>query len=100
MKLDNLTDAEHELQTVINDATELLKQRDAQRKETALEKARELLAAAGLTLKDLTTKRVAKKAPTTFKPKTYHVYQHPDNQALKANGTGVKPSVECPDCVR
>lgn len=87
MKIDLKILTDDELREVIAGATELLKQRDTERKETALEAARELLAAAGLTMKDLATKRPAKKQGY----KSGHTYQHPDDKTVVWNGTGVRP---------
>jgi len=90
-----------ELQTTIEQATKLLKQRDEDRKAKAIvdaramqakasNEARVILEAAGLSLKDLNGKGKRRAA----KPATYHTghtYQHPVNKALLWNGKGKKP---------
>jgi DNA-binding protein H-NS len=89
MKLDTLDALQDtELQAVIARCNELLKQRDKQRKDEALEQARVTLAAVGLSLKDLNGR-------TKSKPSVvYHggkQYQHPSNKALIWKGKGQKP---------
>ena len=86
--LDALQD--DELRVVIEQSQELLKQRDDERKAKALSDARAMLAAAGLTLKDLNGKGKSKAA----KGPVYHgghTYQHPTNQALTWTAKGKKP---------
>lgn len=54
MKLDTLNELkDEELQAVIARSDELLKQRDRERKDKAMEEARAILAGAGLSLKDI-----------------------------------------------
>ena len=87
--LDALQD--EELRTVIEQSEGLLKKRDEDRKAKAIEQARATLAAAGLTLKDLTGKGKSKMA----KGPVYHggrTYQHPTNKALTWNAKGKKPT--------
>jgi DNA-binding protein H-NS len=92
MKLDTLDALEDaDLRAIINRSEELLKLRDEDRKSKALSDARTLLAAAGLSLKDVASRgkgaRHAKGAP-------YHagtLYQHPSNKALVWNAKGQKP---------
>ena len=91
MKLDTLEGfSDGELQAVISRAQELLKQHDTERKEKALSEARALLAAAGLSLKD-----VARKAPVAkAKSAVYNSgrkYQHPADKTLVWPGKGKKP---------
>lgn len=67
----------------------LLKTRDDDRKEKAMDEAREMLAAVGLTLKDLAgAKAKVAKGPQY---KGGHVYQHPTNKTLVWRGKGQKP---------
>ena len=84
--------ADDELEGVIARCNELLKQRDRQRKDKALEEARAILASAGLSLKD-----IASGKPKNGKGKgpNYHAgkqYQHPSNKALTWNAKGQKPN--------
>lgn len=86
--LNELQDAE--LRAVIEQSEGLLKQRDESRKAKAIEDARAVLAAAGLSLKDLNGKGKSKMA----KGPVYHgghTYQHPTNKALTWNAKGKKP---------
>jgi DNA-binding protein H-NS len=79
-----------ELETFIEQARTLLKQRDEDRKAKAISAARATLAAVGLTLKDLNGKARSKNG----KGAVYHsgrTYQHPANRALTWNGKGKKP---------
>jgi hypothetical protein len=70
-------------------ADKLLKNRDDERKERALEAARATLAAVGLTLKDLgKAKTKAVKGPQY---KAGELYQHPTNKALTWRAKGQKP---------
>jgi DNA-binding protein H-NS len=87
--LDALQD--DELRVVIEQSQGLLKKRDEDRKAKAIEQARATLAAAGLTLKDLSGKGRAKgsKGPTY---RGGHTYQHPVNRALTWNAKGKKPT--------
>jgi DNA-binding protein H-NS len=87
--LDGLQDAE--LRTTIQQAESLLKQRDADRKAKAIEDARAMLAAAGLTLKDLNGKSRPKSAKGSAY-RTGHHYQHPTNKELVWNAKGKKPN--------
>ncbi len=67
----------------------LKKKRDDDRKSKAMEEARAILAAAGISLKDLNSKSKGR-----AKDKSYHgghVYQHPTNKALTWNAKGKKP---------
>jgi DNA-binding protein H-NS len=86
--LDALQDAD--LRTVIEQSEGLLKRRDGERKAKALEDARSILAAVGLSLKDLggNGKRKSAKGPVYH---AGHTYQHPANKALVWNGKGKKP---------
>jgi DNA-binding protein H-NS len=101
MKLDTL-DAlnDDELRALTAHANELLKLHDDERKAKAIADAkalrvkmladtRALLAQAGLSLKDMGTKK-----PRSGKAPAYHVgrsYQHPANKDLTWNGKGQKP---------
>lgn len=91
MKLDTLNDLkDEELQAVIARSDELLKQRDRERKDKAMENARAILAGAGLSLKD-----IAKPQKNGSKGPVYHAgrqYQHPANKTLMWNGKGQKPN--------
>ena len=93
MKLDSLNDLkDEELQAVIGRSNELLKERDRQRKDKAVEEARAILAGAGLSLKDVAagkTKGGNGKAPAYH---AGHQYQHPTNKGLTWNGKGQKPT--------
>ena len=81
--------ADDDLRAVIARAEELLKQHDTERKDKAMADARAMLAAVGLSLKDLNGKsRKAVKGPI------YHggqVYRHPTDKALTWAGKGKKP---------
>jgi H-NS histone family len=90
MKMDTL-DAlgDGDLRAVIARAEELLAQHDRERKATALEQARAILAGAGLSLRD-----VAAKPKNGTKGPVYHggqTYQHPSNKALVWKAKGQKP---------
>ena len=86
--LNELQDAE--LETTIEQARTLLKQRDEDRKAKALSDAKAMLAAVGLSLKDLSGKAKGRgnKGPAYH---TGHTYQHPANKTLVWNGKGKKP---------
>ena len=90
MKLDSLENLkDEELQAVITRAGELLKEHDRQRKDKALADAGAILAAAGLSLKDVARKGRAKtKAPSY---RGGHQYQHPAKKELLWNAKGQKP---------
>ena len=88
--LETLSDGE--LQGVIARCNELLKQRDRQRKDKALEEARAILAGAGLSLRDVA---IGKPKNGNGKGPVYHAgkqYQHPSNKALTWNAKGQKPN--------
>jgi hypothetical protein len=88
MKLDTLDGLnDNELQAVIARSQELLKTHDEERKAKALADARLILAAAGLSLKDIGKAKPAKTPPY----KGGHLYQHPANKALVWNAKGQKP---------
>jgi hypothetical protein len=87
--LETLTD--EQLQSVITRAGELLKQHDRERKEKALADAQTILASAGLSLRDVTSKG---KGSKISKPPVYrsgHSYQHPTKPELVWNAKGQKP---------
>jgi hypothetical protein len=92
MTLDSL-DAlkDEELQAVIERSQELLKERDRARKDKAVEDARGILAAAGLTLNDIGRKNHGggKKAPAY---RGGRHYQHPAKKELVWNAKGQKPN--------
>jgi hypothetical protein len=92
VKLDSLSDLkDDELQGVIARSNELLKERDRQRKEKALEEARTILAGVGLSLRDVATGKPQKNAG---KGPVYHggrQYQHPTNSGLVWTAKGQKP---------
>ena len=67
----------------------VLKSRDDNRKSKAMEQARATLAAAGLTLNDLTRTKV--RVPQRPKHNAGSSYQHPTNNALIGNGKGQRP---------
>jgi DNA-binding protein H-NS len=79
-----------ELRVVIEQSEGLLKQRDEERKSKALNDARALLTAAGLTLKDLNG-RGKSKVPKGPVYHGGHTYQHPMNKALTWTAKGKKP---------
>jgi DNA-binding protein H-NS len=81
--------SDEDLREVKTLADKLLKNRDDERKDKALEAARATLAAVGLTLKDL-----GKAKTKTAKGPQYkggHSYQHPGNKTLVWNAKGQKP---------
>ncbi len=86
--LDALSDKE--LDEVEAYSQELKKRRDGERKDKAMAEARALLAAVGLSLKDLGARGKGRGG----KGRAYHTgyqYQHPTNKALSWNGKGKKP---------
>jgi DNA-binding protein H-NS len=87
--LDALND--DELRSVIAQSQGLLKKRDQDRKNKALDEARALLASVGLSPKDLNGKAKKKtaKAPL-YKGGT--VYQHPSDKTLVWTAKGQKPN--------
>ena len=90
MKLDSLENLkDDELQAVMARAGELLKDHDRQRKEKALADAGAILAAAGLTLKDVAHKGKARAKVPAYRGGRQ--YQHPTNKALVWNARGQKP---------
>jgi predicted metal-binding transcription factor (methanogenesis marker protein 9) len=70
-------------------ADKLLKHRDEQRKAKALEEARATLAAAGLSLRDLSKARIKPAKGPSYKGG--HAYQHPTNKSLVWRAKGQKP---------
>jgi hypothetical protein len=92
LKEDSLNELpDDELRTIITRCNELLEQRDRQRKDEALEKARAILAGAGLSLKDV----AAGKQKNGIKGPVYHgghQYQHPTNKTLVWAAKGKKPA--------
>ena len=90
MKTDMLdTFNDEELREVKVLADRLLKQRDDDRKDKALEEARTTLAAVGLSLKDLVKAKTKPGKGPSYKGG--HAYQHPANKALVWNAKGQKP---------
>ena len=94
MTLDSLEKlADDELRAVIDRSNELLKERDGQRKEKALEQARAILSGVGLSLRDVATGKTHRSG--NGKSVAYHggrQYQHPTNKALTWNAKGQKPN--------
>ncbi len=89
MKTDMLeTLNDDELRVVITKAQELLKSHDRERKEHALEQARTLLSAVGLSLKDVAGKGAKRSASY----RGGHHYQHPARPDLVWNAKGQKPN--------
>jgi hypothetical protein len=85
--------ADDELRAVIDRSNELLKERDGQRKEKALEQARAILGGVGLSLRDVATGKTHRSG--NGKSVVYHggrQYQHPTNKALTWNAKGQKPN--------
>lgn len=80
---------DEELREVKTLADKLLKNRDDERKDKALETARATLAAVGLTLKDLGKAKT--KAAKGSQYKGGHSYQHPRNKTLVWSAKGQKP---------
>ena len=90
MKLDSLENLkDDELQAVIGRAGELLKEHDRQRKDKALADAGAILAAAGLSLKDVGRKGTRKASTSAYRGG--HRYQHPVKKELVWNAKGQKP---------
>lgn len=93
MKLETLeTLKDEELRAVICCAEELLKQHDRALKEKALKEARTILEAAGLSLRDISSKG---KSERPGKTPVYHGgrrYQHPVNKELVWTAKGQKPN--------
>lgn len=86
---------DNELEAVIGRSQEILKDRDRNRKDKAMEEARAILLRAGLTPKDLTGKRKpGKGGKGTGTAPVYrggHQYQHPAKKELVWNAKGQKP---------
>lgn len=90
MKLDLLENLkDDELQAIIGRAGELLKEHDRQRKDKALADAGAILAAAGLSLKDVGRKGKARGKLPAYRGG--HQYQHPAKKELVWNAKGQKP---------
>jgi len=86
--LDEFSDEDVQEVRVLCD--KVLKARDADRKDKALEQARATLAAAGLSLRDLA--RAKAKPNRGLSYRGGHVYQHPTNKTLTWNARGQKPT--------
>ena len=86
--LDALSDSE--LRTIIDYCEGLLRKRDTERKAQAMTEARAILAAAGISLKDLAGRPRPKAKVTVYK--SGHHYQHPTRTDLIWNGLGKKPN--------
>lgn len=86
--LDALPD--DELRVVIEQSQGLLRKRDEERKAKAVVDARAILAAAGLTLKDINGKCRKKANETIYR--AGNSYQHPTNKELVWNAKGQKPN--------
>jgi DNA-binding protein H-NS len=80
-----------ELQTVIEQAQGILKQRDDARKAETIDKVRSLLASVGLSLKDVAAGKAHKGNGKGHVYHAGHTYQHPTNKALTWNAKGKKP---------
>ena len=92
MKLETLdTLMDEDLRAVIGRAEELLKQHDRERKAKAMEDARSILAAAGLSLRDIGAPGKATKNSKTVSYRSGTRYQHPHNKELVWNAKGQKP---------
>lgn len=93
LKADLLNDfKDEELQAVIDRANELLKERDRQRKDKALDEARAILAGAGLSLKDVANGKAKNSNGKSHVYQAGKTYQHPTNKALTWGGKGQKPT--------
>ncbi len=84
--LESLSD--QELQEVIARSQEILKTRDRERKEHALEEARTLLSSVGLSLKSIAGKSVRRSAAY----RGGRLYHHPAKPELIWNAKGQKPN--------
>jgi hypothetical protein len=81
--------SDEELKEVSVLVEKILKHRDDERKSEAIERARALLASAGLKLEDLVK---AKKKPNgAVSYKGGHTYQHPTDKSLVWHAKGQKP---------
>jgi DNA-binding protein H-NS len=86
--LDALSDSE--LEQAENYIVALKKKRDAERKAQAMAEARAILAAAGISMKDLAARSKSKAKPAPYR--NGHHYQHPKDKSLVWNGAGKKPN--------
>ncbi len=92
MKLDTLDGLnDNELRLVIGRSEELLKTRDEDRKAKAMEDARAILAAAGLTFSDIAGKGKGAKGGKTQAYRGGTRYQHPVKKELVWTAKGQKP---------
>lgn len=90
MLLDSLEKlADDELRDIAARCETLLKERDTERKENAIAKARAMLAAAGLSLRDIVRKSPVK---ARTQSRTVNHHQHPTDKSLTWNGNGKKPA--------
>jgi len=88
--LDGMTD--DELRAAIARAQDLLRDRDRQRKDKALADAGAILAAAGLSLKDVGRGRRSKGRAKAPAYRGGNRYQHPANPELVWKARGKKPA--------
>jgi hypothetical protein len=88
--LDSLKD--DDLRAIIGRAEELLKQHDRERKDKALEDARVILEAAGLNLRDVSSRGKNGKSGRGPVYHSGHLYQHPMNKELVWSARGQKPA--------
>jgi hypothetical protein len=90
MKLESLeTLNDDELRAIISRCNELVAQHDRDRKAKAMEQARAILAASGLSLKDLAGARITPAKGPLYKGG--QVYQHPSDKSLVWHAKGQKP---------
>jgi hypothetical protein len=92
MKLETLeTLKDDDLRAVIGRAEELLKHHDRERKDKALDDARAILEAAGLNLRDVSSKGRNGKSGKGPVYHSGHKYQHPSKKELMWTARGQKP---------
>jgi DNA-binding protein H-NS len=92
MKLETLDLLKDEdLRAIAGRVEELLKQHDRERKDKALEEARAILAAAGLSLRDVASKATSGQRSRGPSYHSGHHYQHPGNKQLVWTAKGQKP---------
>ncbi len=93
MLLDSLEKCgDDELSTIKARCDELLLARDQERKEKALEQASEILAIAGLSLREVAAAKLPKNAIKAPFYRGGRQYQHPSNKALVWTAKGQKPN--------
>jgi DNA-binding protein H-NS len=89
--LKSLTD--EKLQAVIDDATRILTERKTARRQEAIESAREVLAAAGMTFRDVAKEAVVKGMKRVQQAATEQVerFVHPQTGEVWVPGRGRRP---------